>query len=325
MRVSSLGDVVHNMPLVDDLLRRFPDAHIDWVVEEGYVELLRLCRGVRHIIPFALRRWRKQPFSAATRAEWRAFRAAVQQEQYDYAFECQGLLKTGLILGLANARHKIGLGNASEGSGYEGISRFFHSRSIVLPARTHAVARARLLAAAAFGALPRAQDLPPADFRLRAPDVDTSFLPQGPYLAFFHATAGAIKRWPRADWQGLAQRLQASGCDWPILLPWGNQAEWEEAQQMVSAMPQAIVLPRLSMLQAVALAAHAALVVGVDTGLTHIAAAYRRPVLELYCASPRWKTEGNWDPQIENLGDAGQPPTLDAVWQALQTKLKTLS
>ncbi|WP_338847403.1 lipopolysaccharide heptosyltransferase I [Massilia sp. W12] len=316
IRVSSLGDVVHNMPLAHDLLQRFPGAHIDWVVEEAYVDLLRLCQGVGRIIPYALRRWRKNLLQADSRAEMRAFKQALQQEHYDYAFECQGLLKTGLILGLARASHKIGLGNASEGSGYEAISRLFHSRSIVLPPRTHAVARARLMAAAAFGPLPRESDLPPADFMLRAPQVDTAFLPQGPYICFFHGTAGAAKKWPRVHWQALAHKLQQSGCAWPVLLAWGNPAEQEEAQAMAAGMPQARVLPRLSMLQAVALAANAAAVIGVDTGLTHIAAAYRRPVLELYCASPRWKTEGNWDARCINLGDAGAPPDVEQVWQA---------
>ena len=101
VRVSSLGDVVHNMPMTADIMRHFPDATIDWVVEEGYVDLIRLNRHVRHVIPYALRRWRKNPFSAATRAEFRAFRAAVQQEAYDVVFDTQGLLKTGAVMGLA--------------------------------------------------------------------------------------------------------------------------------------------------------------------------------------------------------------------------------
>jgi hypothetical protein len=60
VKVSSLGDVVHNMPLVHDLRARWPDAEIDWVVEEGYVDLVRLLPEVGRVIPFALRRWRKR-------------------------------------------------------------------------------------------------------------------------------------------------------------------------------------------------------------------------------------------------------------------------
>ena len=60
VRVSSLGDVLHNLPMVADIVRCHPTAHIDWVVEEGYTSLVRLNSRVRTIIPFALRRWRKR-------------------------------------------------------------------------------------------------------------------------------------------------------------------------------------------------------------------------------------------------------------------------
>jgi ADP-heptose:LPS heptosyltransferase len=101
VRVSSLGDVLHNMPVVDDLLRHFPDAQIDWVVEEAYVNLVRLHPGVRHIIPFALRRWRKSLRSAATRAEIAGFYRQLRHDAYDLILDTQGLLKTGLIMGMA--------------------------------------------------------------------------------------------------------------------------------------------------------------------------------------------------------------------------------
>ena len=73
VRVSSLGDVLHNMPIVDDLRRQFPQARIDWVVEEAYVQLVRLNPGVDQVFPFALRRWRKSLGKKATRDEIGAF------------------------------------------------------------------------------------------------------------------------------------------------------------------------------------------------------------------------------------------------------------
>jgi heptosyltransferase-1 len=82
------------------------------------------------------------------------------------------------------------------------------------------------------------------------------------------------------------------------------------------------VLPKLSMMDAVELARHAALAVGVDTGLTHIAAAFVRPTVEIYVDSPRWKTEGNWSPRIVNLGDTGHPPSADEVVAAARKLLE---
>ncbi|MES2151396.1 MAG: lipopolysaccharide heptosyltransferase I [Pseudomonadota bacterium] len=312
VRVSSLGDVLHNLPMVADILRSHPDAHIDWVVEEGYVSLVRLHPRVRTIIPFALRRWRKSLFSKATRAEIKAFVHSLRAQQYDYVFDTQGLLKTGIIMGAARLKpggRKVGLANGSEGSGYEAISRIFHTDSIALDARTHAVARGRLVAGAALGY--SIAGVAP-DFGLPAPDAGPRphWMAAQEYAVFFHGTARASKKWDSANWIATGRALAPM----PVLLAWGSPAEKHEAETLAAALPNARVLPRLSMMEAVTLARNAALAIGVDTGLTHIAAAFLRPTIEIYCDSPKWKTEGNWSSRIVNLGERGAPPAaLDVI------------
>lgn len=313
VRVSSLGDVLHNMPMVADIHRHFPGAEIDWVVEEGYVSLVRLNPGVRRIIPWALRRWRKGLFKAETRAEMKKFFETLRAEQYDYVFDTQGLLKTGIIMGAARGHHKVGLANGSEGSGYEGISRIFHTRSIPTDPRTHAVQRGRIVAARALGY--SADDAP--DFGLPAPragDPRPAWMPQQDYAVFFHGTARAAKKWASDNWIAVGRALAPM----PVLLAWGSPAEKSDAEALAAHIPNATVLPKLSMDEAVQLARHASLAIGVDTGLTHIAAAFVRPTIELYCDSPKWKTEGNWSPNIINLGDKGAPPSVDDVLDAVR-------
>ena len=321
VRVSSLGDVLHNLPMVADLLSHHPHATIDWVVEEGYVSLVRLNPHVRKIIPFALRRWRKGLGKPETRAEMKAFWRSLREEEYDLVFDTQGLLKTGAIMGAARVRpggRKIGLANGSEGSGYEGISRFFHTESIPLDPRTHAVARGRLVAGNALG---YAVDTPP-DFGLPAPDTvpRPDWLPQEAYAVFFHGTARDAKKWAPQNWIALGNALAPM----PVLLPWGSDKERQEAEALAAGIPNARVLPKLSMMDAVTLAEQAALAVGVDTGLTHIAAAFYRPTVEIYCDSPKWKTEGNWSPRIVNLGEMGAPPSADEVIAAARALLQTI-
>jgi heptosyltransferase-1 len=316
VRVSSLGDVLHNLPIVADILRHYPDAQIDWVVEEGYASLVRLNERVRSVIPFALRRWRKSLGRPETRAEIAAFYRSLRAQSYDYVFETQGLLKTGVIMGAARLNkggQKVGLANGSEGSGYESISRWFHTKSIRLPARTHAVARGRLMVAAALGY--DVDDAP--DFGLPAPvpgEARPAWMPQPPYVVYFHGTARNAKKWSVQNWIALGQQLPAM----PLLLPWGSVGELADAELLAASLPQAQLLPALNMMEAIDLARNAALVVGVDTGLTHIAAAFMRPTVELYCDSPRWKTEGNWSPNIINLGDQGQPPAVAEVIEAVR-------
>ena len=318
VRVSSLGDVVHNMPMVADILRSYPNAQIDWVVEEAYVRLIGLNRGVARIIPMALRRWRKSLLAAETRAEMAAFYRSLRQQSYDLVFDTQGLLKTGVIMGLARLNpqgRRVGLANGTAGSGYEGLSRVFHTQSVRVNKFTHAVQRARLVAAAA---LSYPLDTP-ADFLLRAPDGQPAWLPVQPYAVFFHATARAAKHWAPEHWVALEKHLAQRGL--PVLLAWGSADEHQAAQDLAARMRNARVLPKLSMMEAVLLAQRAALAVGVDTGLTHIAAAFNRPTIELYCDSPRWKTEGNWSANIINLGDAGQPPAPAEVLAAVSALL----
>jgi heptosyltransferase-1 len=319
VRVSSLGDVLHNLPMVADILRHYPDARVDWVVEEGYVSLVRLNPHVRKVIPFALRRWKKGLKDRAVRAEVRAFFRDLRADEYDYVFDTQGLIKTGLVMAAARVRRggqKIGMANGTEDSGYEGASRIFHSRSIPVEPRTHAVQRGRVVAAAALG---YPLDTPP-DFGLPAPDPAErpAWMPAGDYAVFFHGTARDAKKWATAHWIALGHALAPLR----ILLPWGSPKEKEEAERLAAALPNATVLPKLSMMDAVELARHAALAVGVDTGLTHIAAAFVRPTVEIYCDSPRWKTEGNWSPRIVNLGDTGNPPSVNEVVAAARRLLE---
>jgi heptosyltransferase-1 len=314
VRVSSLGDVLHNLPIVADILRHDPGAQVDWVVEEGYVSLVRLNPHVRKVIPFALRRWKKGLKQAAVRAEVRGFFRDLRAEQYDYVFDTQGLIKTGIIMAAARVRPggvKVGMANGTEDSGYEGISRIFHTRSVPVALRTHAVARGRQVVASVLGYEVSA----PPDFGMAPPDESTrpAWMPAGDYAVFFHGTAGPTKRWDLPNWVGLGRALGSLPAPMPILLPWGSAREKDDAEQLAASLPNAVVLPKLSMMEAVELARHARLAIGVDTGLTHIAAAFDQPTIEIYVDSPRWKTEGNWSPRIVNLGDAGAPPRVDEV------------
>lgn len=320
---------MHNMPMVADILHFCPDAKIDWVVEEAYTGLVGLNRGVRSVIPMALRRWRKSLLCAATRAEMAAFRRLLQSEAYDFVFDTQGLLKTAVVMRLARLTAKgkrIGLANGTKGSGYEGISRIFHDLSVPVRLHTPAVLRARTVAAKALGYV--VDGLP--DFGLQASFTNAlacgpvpAWMPAGAYAVFFHATARVEKQWPVAHWIQLARSLNARGL--PVLLPWGSEPEKRAAQQLQADIANAVVLPRLPLMEAVMLAQHAALVIGVDTGLTHIAAACNRPTIELYCDSPRWKTQGDWSPNIINLGDLGTPPDAAAVEAAANSLLDRIA
>ena len=319
VKLSSLGDVLHNLPIVWDLRARLPNAQIDWVVEEAYVHLLTPIlskagfKGIDRIIPFGLRRWKKNLLHVSTWIQFFAFKRDLQSVQYDYLIETQGLLKSALVCALAKKTPDsvvAGLANATQHSGYEPVARTFYNQCVQVPVDCHAVDRSRWVMSSAL-------DWPLID-RVNAPlfypETYTQNLPekpiaglQKPYVLCFHSTAREAKRWSHQNWITLGKELAGRG--YQVVFPWGNAAEKRVSQELAKSIPGALVPPGFSIEDAFSVIAGAALTVGVDTGLTHLAAVLGKPTVEIYCDSPRWKTEGYWANNIFNVGDMQSPPS----------------
>ena len=339
VKLSSLGDVLHNLPIVWDLRKRLPHAQIDWIVEEAYVHLLEPLRttdtfkGIDHIIPVAFRRWRKNLFSIRTWHEFFAMRKQLQSTIYDIVLETQGLLKSALVCALAkksNITIVAGLGNATEHSGYEPMARLFYTQSVHVPLKCHAIDRSRLVMCYAFDWPPlnRNEEPPlfyPHDFVTQLPPLLLEGLKKtaqgdpAPYVLCFHATARAAKRWPNEHWVELGQVLSSQG--YQLIFPWGNAAEKKISALIASQTPRAIVPRAFSIREAYPLIANAALTIGVDTGLTHLSAVLGKPTVEIYCDSPKWKTEGYWNRIIANVGDYQECPSVDEVLNEVSSAL----
>ena len=146
VKTSSLGDVIHNLPVVSDLRRSFPDATIDWCVEEAFADIPRLHPQVGEVIPVALRRWRKTLFQRATWREIGQFRRRLARTPYDAILDTQGLIKSALIARQASGRR---LGYAAEVA-REPLAARCYDETFVIPPNAHAIERNRWLAAAAF-------------------------------------------------------------------------------------------------------------------------------------------------------------------------------
>ena len=171
VKLSSLGDVVHTLPVVQDILAARPGAQIDWVVERSFAPLLSPLRArghLQHVIPCELRRWRKAPLASATRAEWGAFKKQLQAQPYDAVIDLQGLTKSALVARLARLApggKRYALANQTEGSAYEAPTRWVADVAIAMAPHIHAMQRGRELCARALGyALP-----PVPDFGLKVP------------------------------------------------------------------------------------------------------------------------------------------------------------
>lgn len=312
VRPSSLGDVVWALAIAGDVARARAGSHVDWVVEEPFAALPAMCADVRRAVPVALRRWRQQPLAPATWREMRSFREDLRRERYDAVLDIQEQVKGGVIAALARGtRH-----GPDRASIREPIATWFHQVHHAVSPAQHFAARARLLAASALGY----EVSGPPRWRWTVPPPPPC-TPDRPYVVVVHATSREDKRWPDDRWRALVAEVDGAGLE--VLVPHGNDAEEARSRALAAGIAHAAVPPRLSLREMGGLLARAHAVVGVDTGLTHFAAALGVPTLALFtttdAALAGVAIAGD---HARDLGGNGVVPTLDAARAALGELMK---
>jgi len=310
VKLSSLGDVVHAMPVVHDIHQAYPGALIDWVVEPAFAPLLRQVDGLNDVIECALRRWRRSWWRRSVHAEWHQFRERLQRCRYDTVIELQGLTKSAVIARLANGV-SYGLANRTEGSSFEAPARWLVDHGIRIAPRVHALDRSRELAARALN---YAIDGPPI-FGLRPAGSSTSM--SEPTLVLAHGTSRCDKLWPEASWIEIGRRAMREG--WHVALPRTGPVESERVMRIAAALGEGVhVWPELALDILLERMAAAQGVIGVDSGLSHIAVALGLPHVQIYNFPTAWRTgpqaAHGGRPQVCVQSDA--LPSVDAVWDA---------
>ena len=264
--MSSLGDVVHALPAVTDAAAR--GASFDWVVEEAFASIPARHPAVRTVVPIAWRRWRKNLINE--RAALGRFLQTLRSETYDLVVDAQGLLKSAAVTRVAHAPVRAGLSFASA---RESASSLFYSSRITVPGSQHAVDRLRALFAGALG--------------YRLPEEPTRFglevEGQGSHpdrCLLHHGTTWPSKHWPERMWRRLAGLLTDDG--WRVELPWGDRAERARAERIATGQSGVRVLDASGLEELSARIVSAGLVVGVDSGLMHLAGACDVPTVAIY-------------------------------------------
>lgn len=313
VKLSSLGDVIQTMPVVHDILLAHPGAQIDWVVEEAFAPLVARVQGIRRVVPIAQRRWRKSRFAASIRREKSVFKSQLHTEAYDVVIDLQGLIKSALVARsarLAPGGFSATFGNASELCSYEWPVRFMLSRSYSLPKRIHAVARTRLLAAQALGYADTkgvVESSPSYGLAIQAQSTQ-------PTLVFAHGTTRVDNEWPEANWLQLGKQLVAQG--FGIVLPHAGAQELALATRLAQGIGvKAQVWPAMTLAQLLDHMAACAGVIGVDSGLSHMAVALGLPHVQIFSQPRVWRAGPVGQPhQVAVGGDA--VPDVATVWAA---------
>ena len=306
-----MGDIIHNMSLIHDIKQHYPEAIIDWVVEESFVELARLNPLINQVIPIAMRRWKKAIFSKNTWVQFFNFRRSLRSHYYDAILDTQGLIKSAVIAKLAKG---VSYGQNANTS-HEYPAHWLLNKKLEIPRNLHAITRNRLTGAKALNYL---FDEHYINYNIHPPiQTDTSLTTILPKkcIMLFHSTARDSKHWPNDYWINLGQFLESQG--YTLALPWGSDIEKKRAESIAAALSNAVVLPKLSIVQLVTLIKSCVACVGLDTGLTHIAAALNVPTLAIFTDTFIWQASAQ--PALQGRAiTIGGKPSLPSVENAIE-------
>lgn len=274
VKTSSMGDVLHSLPALTDAQQAIPNIQFDWVVEEGFAQIPTWHSAVNQVIPVAIRRWRKNWFSAPIRAERAAFRQQLQATHYDAIIDAQGLLKSAFLVTRLAHGDKHGYDCHSI---REPLASFFYDHRYAISKQQHAVERIRQLFAKSLGYTCPTQQ---GDYAIAQHFLQSGVNNESPYVIFLHSTTRDDKHWPEENWRNLIALMAESGIR--IKLPWGAPHEQQRAQRLAKGFDFVEVLPKLTLAEVAQQIANAKAVVSVDTGLSHLTAALDKPNFTLF-------------------------------------------
>lgn len=306
VRTSSLGDLVHMLPAISDIAANVPQVTIDWVVEEAFAEIAGWHPSVNEVIKVAHRRWRKSWLSAQSRAERHAVTDTLRRNQYDRVLDMQALLKSiWLVRAASGVKHGLDWRSAREPL----CSLFYDVRHRV-EFWQPAVLRQRQLASAAFGYQWQGEpDFGLQQFGLNQPA-------ESPYAVIMPSASRDDKLWPIECWHAVFDRLQAAGL--ALVLLAGNDSEVMRAERLIEGRDRACVQPRSTLTALAKLMAGARIMVGLDSGLTHLSAALGVDTIGIYKASTPVRTPLVGSGYTASLGDRGMQPSGDVVLAAIE-------
>lgn len=307
IRLSSIGDIIHTYPMIKDIKDNVKNCSIDWVIDENFADLLKYNENINNIITIPLREWKKNKvrfiFNFVT------WYKSLKYKNYDYIIDSQGLIKSSILTKCFNGK--------SYGYDYysirEKIASFLYDNTIKVNKALLATVKNRLLAANIFGYI---IDNNIVNFGIY--DTFTKYFTKifdYKYVIFFHATSKIEKKYPAHYWVNIASHI-LSTTSLKILIPYGNSQEHLDAEliKLMVDSDNVIVPTRIfNFCELYSLIYASELVIGVDTGLIHLANALNKKIISLFTNTDPKKTGIVESKFSKNLGGIKNIPGYNIV------------
>lgn len=288
IKLSSLGDVVHALPVAATLKAARPGARLTWIVERREAAVLQDHPTLDEVIVIDTRRWRQARTPRALAALGRDVAAArryLRAGRFDVALDLQGLIKSGLLAAATGAARRIGFDRRWR---REPLGAVFTNESVVPPVERHVVEQYLALLRPLGITTPRLEftlpTVPTAETRMEEWLAGAGLKPRQRLVVLNPGAGRADKRWPVARFAELAERLaQDAGAH--VVVAWGPGEESAAGAIVAgagSAGPRALLAPPTDLHELIALLRRASVMVAADTGPLHLAAALGTPCVGLY-------------------------------------------
>jgi heptosyltransferase-1 len=292
VKLSSIGDVVHALPFLEALRKGLPGARIDWVVEEDSSQILVGHPALNRVIVSRRKSWQqglaKTPHSVCVFREMLHFLNELRSLHYDLVIDLQGLLKSGVLVGLSKGKRKIGMAGSREGAGL-----FLNERPIPVDYDQHAIDRyLRVAESIGCDGADRGGRIPYCESDRKSVDefLHRHEIQKGPLVAINPMAKWPTKLWRPERFAALARRIrEESGCE---VIFTGSNSDRPVIRRIMGMMPSAplSLAGQTSLKELAYLYTRCRLLVTTDTGPMHVAAAMGCPVVALFGPTAPWRT-----------------------------------
>ncbi len=337
VKLSSLGDVIHSLPSINDIAQNRPDVELHWLIEQSFAPLLQLSSFVQKTIPINLRSIKRQKGLLAAFAHMQEVAKTLKQEGYHMALDGQGLWKSAYF-----AKNSGGIPTGYDfASARDPFASLLYQEKITVHKQQHAIHRMRKLCAQAldYSISPAINyGLDKIDFQKNGQKLLEQFQIQQNFIVGFHATTWETKHWKQKYWGKLADKLQTIGLQ--LVISYGNEAEKKAACAMAGLSANIKIVPKMDYISLMNLLSVADGFVSVDTGLGHLASGLNIPGVGLYGPTSPEYVGFLGENQLSLTGDKHKPRynkkftsdydpmaniTADQVFQTLLKLIKPIS
>ncbi|MGY6275564.1 lipopolysaccharide heptosyltransferase I [Methylomonas sp. MgM2] len=277
VKLSALGDIVHAMVALQFLKAARPEVEIDWLVEQRFAGLLEHNPDIRRILTVNLKALKTDKSAVCSEI---AKLGNYAKREYDLVIDAQGLIKSAIAARLLG-KHCIGFDRSSI---REKAATWFYRRTVAYPYDANTIDRNVAVLTQPLGiSVSRPQILAKQPFlfyRAADPALDEYFQPGQAHVLFVVGSTWASRNYPKEKYLEVMRGLQAK-----CLISWGSDEERRSAEWLAERCGAA-VLPSLTLNDLKAVMARVDLVIGNDTGPTHMAWGLNRPSITLFGPTP---------------------------------------